>query len=548
MSHSLLAALVPTALLAAVSVSAQPSSTQVLVPFVGCPSEGQAGPLDPPKGSPRPVSLPAAIAKEIAWYVGEQSEGIFAPRGWHCQVLYGSSGSTLVVTPATVDTSHLYRQEVRGPAVELESVEGSGSGRFQVAAFSSLVFPKAAAALIERVKEESPDLLQSEQEALPHARDSISTVADDLARFVTPANAKGLGTACSLRPTDDAIHGIAIFDEGGLSILRVRLGRDLKHIEAAILRLNQDGLRLPVPLARTGPDPGPSRILAKPLAEVPFTLHQNGVILEAQINGRDSIRLLLDTGWGPLALVSTTAQRLGLPYKSSSGELPRVKAKSLAVGGAVKRDVTFEVFPAEELVPLIGPHDGVLSTDFFKDLVLQIDYVAGVVRFYSSSPIPRQDPGESGARAMVPMILSPRAGALPFTDAVLLDGKPVRALFDTGGAGGFMAMQQLVDRAGLEVLPDTGPKVTIGLLGNGQATQQIVQFARVGRIALGSFVVESPRVMIAPTQIEGADWGHDLNIGYGFMRSYVVTFDYPNKLIAFERPGSLPAQGAGSTR
>ena len=71
---------------------------------------------------------------------------------------------------------------------------------------------------------------------------------------------------------------------------------------------------------------------------------------------------------------------------------------------------------------------------------------------------------------------------------------------------------------------------------NGQATQQRVQFARVGRIAVGSLAVESPRVMIAPSQLEGADWGHDLNIGYGFMRGYVVTFEYPNKLITFERP------------
>lgn len=279
-----------------------------------------------------------------------------------------------------------------------------------------------------------------------------------------------------------------------------------------------------------------SFVLAKPLAEVPFTLHQNGVILEAQINGRDPIRLLLDTGWGPLALVSTAAQRLNLKYEGSSGVLPRVEVESLAIGGAVKRNVAFEVFPAEELAPLIGPHDGVLSTAFFKDLVLEIDYVAGLVRFYASSPIPERPLKEPDTRASVPMVFSPRAGALPFTDSVLLDGKPVRALFDTGGSGGFMAMKQLVDRAKLEVLPDTGPKITIGMLSNGQATQQIVQFARVGRIALGSFVVESPKVMIAPAQLEGGDWGHDLNIGYGFMRSYVVTFDYPNKLITFERP------------
>jgi hypothetical protein len=140
------------------------------------------------------------------------------------------------------------------------------------------------------------------------------------------------------------------------------------------------------------------------------------------------------------------------------------------------------------------------------------------------------------------MVFSPRAGALPFTDSLLVDGRAVRALFDTGGSGGFMVMKQLVDRAGLEALPDTGPKTMVGMLSNGQATEQRVQFARVGRIALGSFVVDSPRVMIAPSMLEGGDWGHDLNIGYGFMRRYVVTFDYPGRVITFERPSASPAR------
>jgi hypothetical protein len=274
----------------------------------------------------------------------------------------------------------------------------------------------------------------------------------------------------------------------------------------------------------------------KPLAEVPFELYQNAIIVPALIDGRETVHLLLDTGWGPLALVSTTATRLGLHPQGEAGEYPRVEVGSLAIGGAVKKRASFEVFPAAELQPLIGPHDGVLSTAFFKDLVLQLDYPSKVVRFYARSPMTGKPPTEPGARASVPMIFSPRAGALPFTDGVLLDGKPVRALFDTGGSGGFMAMRQLVERVKLPILPDSGPGTAVGMLSDGRSTRQKVQFARVDRIALGPFVVESPRVMVAPPQLEGSDWGHDLNIGYGFMRGYLVTFDYPGKVITFERP------------
>jgi predicted aspartyl protease len=287
--------------------------------------------------------------------------------------------------------------------------------------------------------------------------------------------------------------------------------------------------------ASDSPPPPPPK---KALAEVSFDLYQNGIIVPALINGKDTVHLLLDTGWGPLALVSTAATRLGLHPEGAQGDYPRLEVGSLAVGGAVKKRTSFEVFPAEELQPLIGPHDGVLSTAFFRDLVLQIDYPAKVVRFYARSPIAEPPPNQPDARASVPMVFSPRAGALPFTDGVVLDGKPVRALFDTGGSGGFMAMKQLVERVSLPILPDAGAGISVGMLSNGQATQQKVQFARVDRIALGPFVVESPRVMVAPSQIEGSDWGHDLNIGYGFMRHYVVTFDYPGKVITFEKPGS----------
>jgi len=288
-------------------------------------------------------------------------------------------------------------------------------------------------------------------------------------------------------------------------------------------------------------DPSGPASPPKPLAEVPFTLYQNGIIVPAVINDGATVHLLLDTGWGPLALVSTAATRLGLHPKGPAGEYPRVDVGSLAVGGAVQKDASFEVFDAEELQPVIGPHDGVLSTAFFRNLVLQIDYPSRIVRFYARSPIATTPSATAAARASVPMVFSPRAGALPFTDAVLVDGKPAMALFDTGGAGGFMAMEQLVGRRNLAILPDTGAGTAVGMLSNGQATQQKVRFAHVDSIALGPFVVDSPRVMVAPSQLEGSDWGHDLNIGYGFMRDYVVTFDYPGRVITFER--SSPAPG-----
>ena len=66
-------------------------------------------------------------------------------------------------------------------------------------------------------------------------------------------------------------------------------------------------------------------------------------------------------------------------------------------------------------------------------------------------------------------------------------------------------------------------------------SQAPVRFAAVQKIQIGTIERSAPRVMIAPEGIEGDAWGHDLIVGYGFFRDYVVTFDYPGKRIHFTR-------------
>jgi len=271
-----------------------------------------------------------------------------------------------------------------------------------------------------------------------------------------------------------------------------------------------------------------------PLAQVPFTLHQNAVIVPVLVNGRDTVHLLLDTGWGPVALISAAAARLGLVVDPPGADgLGRAQVTSLAIGGARQTHPLVEVFETQALAPLIGPYDGVLGTAFFRDFVLQIDYPAGRVRFFSRLPSSSPD----GRHTSVPMVFAPQTGALPYSDSVFVDGQAVRGLFDTGGAGAFVAMRRLIESAGLRpILDSAGGRVGIGMLSGDTVVRQRVQFTRVGRVTVGVFAADSPRVMLAPPQLEGDDWGHDLIIGYGFMRHYVVTFDYPARRIRFARP------------
>jgi len=215
---------------------------QGAVPFVGCPADGQTGPIGPPNGQPKVISPSDVSAGAIAYYKGESAPGVFAPSGWHCRVWYGSSGSGVLVTPTPIDTTHLLPPKVLGPAVEMSLAFGGTSGRFSVATYASRLFPKVLASFIEGVRNEHlvPD---SEFDPRRYARDSVTSVDTWLAEFTTPAGVSGLGTAGVLGPSKDPIHGVAVIVPGSeqdMIILLVRLGGNMGQVEAAVLRLNRE--------------------------------------------------------------------------------------------------------------------------------------------------------------------------------------------------------------------------------------------------------------------------------------------------------------------
>ncbi len=269
-----------------------------------------------------------------------------------------------------------------------------------------------------------------------------------------------------------------------------------------------------------------------PLADVPFVLHQNAIIITMLANDRDTVALLLDTGWGPVALTDAAVRRLN----QSGAGLPQaggvVTIASLSVQGLRKRRVLVEVFSARELTPLIGPYDGVLGTEFFKDLVLQVDYPRSRVRFFTRMPA-TQPQHAVGPASVLPMTFARGAGALPFTDSLFVNGRQSRGLFDTGGAGAFLAMPRLITSQRLDALLDSS-RAQMGFF-DGSLKRVNVRFALLAKVRLGQIVADTPRVLLAPPELTGASWGHDLVIGYGFMRHYVVTFDYPGRSITLQR-------------
>lgn len=214
-------------------------ASTIAVPFVGCKSDGQIGPLDAPTGRSPVTHLPATTARRLAYYKAENGVGVFAPRGWHCFSTYGSDGSNLFVTPAPIDPAVLFSSGWKGfagPAIQVSMFDGGTSGRFQVARVIARVFPGHRQFVRSLVAEGVEPA--SSFPAGPYRQDKLTYRDKNIVEFETPADAVGLGTDSRLRPSSSPIRGVAILlsdADTSLVQLSARLPARDFDLESAII-------------------------------------------------------------------------------------------------------------------------------------------------------------------------------------------------------------------------------------------------------------------------------------------------------------------------
>ncbi len=183
----------------------------VQVPFVGCASDGQMGPLKAPAGKSKAVAIPAGVAARLAYYKAEDGDGVLAPRGWHCFSTYGSNGSNLFVTPDPIDPKAPFSDSWKGfsgQAIQISYSSGGTSGRFEVAKIIARVFPEYKA-FAENVIAEGIEPASSFPFG-PYPTDKLTYRSKSVVEFETPANTAGLGTDSRLQSNASAIDGVAI--------------------------------------------------------------------------------------------------------------------------------------------------------------------------------------------------------------------------------------------------------------------------------------------------------------------------------------------------
>lgn len=229
-------ALVCSTLASASTLAADRETAQV--PVVGCASDGQVGPIDPPTTlSPGP-SVPLVLQGRLAYYEADNM-GVLGPVGWHCFRIYGSSGEDLFVTPDAHGSEFFIgatQSSLAGPAIQLGFSYGGTSGRFEVAAVVARVFPVAKKFVQDVIAEGLEPKVDFPSE--PYPDDELARLSDTEVEFITPPNKEGLGTQGWLKKNGMPISGVLILstdEENDLTRLNVRLATDMRDLAPAII-------------------------------------------------------------------------------------------------------------------------------------------------------------------------------------------------------------------------------------------------------------------------------------------------------------------------
>jgi predicted aspartyl protease len=267
--------------------------------------------------------------------------------------------------------------------------------------------------------------------------------------------------------------------------------------------------------------------------ELPFELLNNHIYIQAQINGKDPVRLLVDTG-GVNLLTPQAATALGIPFEGrmeargageQSVDLALAKVDSLTLGDATLRDQIFYVIDLGQLENVEGvPFAGLVGYEVFKRFAVTIDYADRRLTLVRPERFEYRGNGVA-----VPFVFHHRTPQVQGA----IDGVAGEFTVDTGSRASLTLAAPFVAEHGL--LARYAPTVE-AMTGWGVGGPVRSHRARGGTLVLGS--VEVPGVALDLfTGERGAFAAKNLagNIGAGVLSRFTVTFDYARQQMYLEK-------------
>ncbi len=276
------------------------------------------------------------------------------------------------------------------------------------------------------------------------------------------------------------------------------------------------------------------------VVEIPFEIiGESHMVIEAELDG-EKLRLLLDTG-APLMLSPEIIERHHMPllHKStltdSSGKVVAsrvVRSGDLRLGKFVMHGAPAFEYDTHQAMNWFSCFDvdGLVGSNIFRDVVLQIDSNKQVIRIAPSSSALELKVGDAVA---MQLDYTHSRQSLPLVQFEV-NGRPLTTLIDSGSDGFFDISQKDLQRLREEgVIDDKAVKGywqgdgDMGLHGDDEnrlddkPTSFTVEKMSLGEWSLSGITLTS-------------DTGFKTKIGNDFLHQGLVTFDFPKGLFFFQ--------------
>jgi hypothetical protein len=273
---------------------------------------------------------------------------------------------------------------------------------------------------------------------------------------------------------------------------------------------------------------------------IPFELANRLIMLKVRVNNSRPLSFVLDTGDDVAIIDLDRAKALNLQLH---GELGVGGAGPGTQMGAFVRGSTFTVeglegfsqsvelaVPTAVMSPRFGQDfDGIIGSKFIQEFVIEVDYLARVLRLHDKKKFVYTGTGESipiqfnhAGHPLVEAEVTP-IGSNSFTGRFVIDlgSSLALALYSP-----FVAENRLLN-------PDL--KTIRALGGGGAGGETTGRFGRVAELKLGKFRVNQPITMFSEDKA-GAFASREVlgNIGAQIMNRFKIFLDYDNSRIILE--------------
>ena len=274
--------------------------------------------------------------------------------------------------------------------------------------------------------------------------------------------------------------------------------------------------------------------------EVPFEFYRNQIMVQVMLEGKGPFNMLLDTGTDPSAIDLATAREIGLKLPdrghavSGGGTTPNAgyetKFSEITLGDLKARNISVIALDLSKLSSELGrPTHGVLGHSLLNGRTVQIDYPKRIVRFFERPLF--------GAPQQTSVSLTRTTLRFHYNGTILIDdavvnGRKVTASIDTGSTEAFQLTPSAIASLGLQEQALKGVRApSVGYNGIAENTQGTVE-----SVSVGTAKVNTPTVVFFAEKAghDKEKWG--LNIGNGFLKDFVLTIDYRNRILALDKP------------